>query len=50
MRKEAKRLKNKGISSILLSIDHFNRVSDVDRSEAVLIFLDHSFEMLDRRR
>lgn len=46
MKKEAKLLKDKGISSILLSIDHFNRVSDVGRSDAVLIFLDHSFEML----
>lgn len=46
MKKEAKLLRDKGISSILLSIDHFNRVSEVGRSEAVLIFLDHSFEML----
>lgn len=46
MKKEARLLKDKGVSSILLSIDHFNRVSDVGRSEAVLIFLDHSFEML----
>lgn len=46
MKKEAKLLKDKGVSSILLSIDHFNRVSEMGRSEAVLIFLDHSFEML----
>ncbi|WP_078323005.1 DUF3644 domain-containing protein [Mycobacteroides chelonae] len=46
MKKEAKLLKEKGISSILLSIDHFNRVSEVGRDDAVLIFLDHSFEML----
>jgi hypothetical protein len=46
LKKEAKLLKNKGISSILLSIDHFNRISEVGRSQAVLIFLDHSFEML----
>lgn len=46
MKKEAKLLKEKGISSVLLSIDHFNRVSEVGRSEAVLIFLDHAFEML----
>lgn len=46
MRKEARLLKAKAVSSLLLSIDHFNRVSEVGRSEAVLIFLDHSFEML----
>lgn len=46
MKKEAKLLKDKAVASILLSIDHFNRISEVARSEAVLIFLDHSFEML----
>lgn len=46
MKKEAKLLKDKGVASILLSIDHFNRVSEVGRCEAVLIFIDHSFEML----
>jgi len=46
MQKEAKLLKEKAINSLLLSIDHFNRVSDLGRFEAVLIFLDHSFEML----
>lgn len=45
MRKEAKLLKEKAVNSLLLSIDHFNRVSDLGRFEAVLIFLDHSFEM-----
>lgn len=44
--KKEELLKDKGVSSILLSIDHFNRVSDVGRSEAALIFMDHSFEML----
>lgn len=46
MQKEAKLLKTKAVASLLLAIDHFNRVSDVGRIEAVLIFLDHSFEML----
>jgi hypothetical protein len=46
VKKEAKLLKGKGVSSLLLSIDHFNRVFEVGRSEAVLIFLDHAFEML----
>lgn len=46
MRKEARLLKEKAFSSFLLSIDHFNRVTDVGRPEAVLIFLNHAFEML----
>ena len=45
MQKEAKLLKAKAVASLLLAIDHFNRVTDVGRIEAVLIFLDHSFEM-----
>lgn len=46
MIKEARLLKEKAVNSLLLSIDHFNRVTDVGRPEAVLIFADHSFEML----
>jgi hypothetical protein len=46
MKREAKLLLDKAINSLLLSIDHFNKTSDVGRAEAVLIFLDHSFEML----
>lgn len=46
MKREAKFLKEKALTSLLLSIDHFNGVSNLGRSEAVLIFLDHSFEML----
>src|SRR5580698_1388932 len=46
MRIEARLLKKKAISSLRLSIDHFNRVWGDGRHEAVLIFLDHSFEML----
>lgn len=46
MKKEARLLKSKAISSLLLSIDHFNRLSDVGRVESVLILMDHSFEML----
>lgn len=30
----------------MLAVEHFNRPSDLGRVEAVLIFLDHSFEML----
>lgn len=46
LKKEARLLKEKAISSLLLSIDHFNRVSELGRVNAVLILLDHSFEML----
>lgn len=46
MQKEAKLLKAKAVASLLLAIDHFNGVTDLGRLEAVLIFLDHSFEML----
>lgn len=46
MKKEVKLLKEKATNSLLLSIEHFNRPWDRGRSEAVLILLDHSFEML----
>ena len=46
MRKEVRHLREKAIDSLVLSIDHFNRPWGHVRTEAVLIFLDHSFEML----
>lgn len=46
MKKEARLLKSKAIASLLLCIDHFNRLSDTGRVEAVLVFMDHAFEML----
>jgi len=46
MKKEAKLLSEKAVNSLLLAIEHFNRPIDRGRAEAVLIFLDHSFEML----
>ncbi|MGD0290684.1 MAG: DUF3644 domain-containing protein [Candidatus Binataceae bacterium] len=46
MKKEARLLLGKAVDSFILSIDHFNRPSDVGRTSAVLILLDHSFEML----
>jgi hypothetical protein len=46
MKREARLLRNKATNSLLLAIGHFNRPSDLGRTEAVLIFLDHSFEML----
>jgi hypothetical protein len=46
MKKEVRLLRTKAIESLLLSIEHFNRPSDTGRVHAVLILLDHSFEML----
>lgn len=46
MKTEGKLLKNKAIDSLLLSIEHFNSIHDRGRLEAVLILLDHAFEML----
>lgn len=39
-------LEAKATASLTLSIEHFNRPWDLGRSDAVLIMLDHSFEML----
>jgi len=46
MKKRARLLFNKSIDSLLLSINHFNSPWDRGRKEAVLIFLDRSFELL----
>jgi len=46
LKKEAKLLLGKAVSSLILSVEHFNRPWDQGRVEAVLILLDHSFEML----
>ncbi len=46
MRREAKLLLEKAINSQILSIEHFNRPWDCGRPDAILILLDHSFEML----
>src|SRR5436190_12416600 len=46
MKKEARLLKDKSLSSLTISIEHFNRPWDVGRTDAVLMLLDHSFEML----
>ncbi len=46
MKREAKLLIEKAVNALILSIDHFNRPSDRGRVEAVLIFMDHAFEML----
>lgn len=46
MKKEAKHLFQKAIDSLTLSIELFNRPNDCGRVHGVLIFMDHSFEML----
>ena len=46
MKKEVRQLREKAINGLVLSIDHFNRPWNRGRTEAVLILLDHSFEML----
>lgn len=46
MKKEVRQLREKAINALVLSIDHFNRPWNLGRTEAVLILLDHSFEML----
>ena len=46
VKKEVRQLRERAITALVLSIDHFNRPWDRGRTEAVLIMLDHSFEML----
>jgi hypothetical protein len=46
MKKEAKHLYQKAVDSLILSIELFNRPYECGRTHGVLIFLDHSFEML----
>lgn len=46
MRKAAKLLLYKAVNSLTLSVEMFNRPWNKGRVEGVLIFLDHSFEML----
>lgn len=46
MKREAKILLDRGVSSLIVSIDSFNRPWDTGRVEGFLIMLDHSFEML----
>ena len=46
MKKEVKLLLEKAIDSLVLSAEHFNRPHDRGRVTAVLILLDHSYEML----
>lgn len=46
MKKEVRHLREKAVNALVLAIDHFNRPWGRGRTEAVLILLDHSFEML----
>lgn len=46
MKKETKLLKAKATNSLVLAVEHFNSLSDRGRTDAVLMLLDHSFEML----
>ena len=46
MKKEVRQLRQRALNSLALSAEHFNRPWDRGRTEAVLIFLGHSLEML----
>jgi hypothetical protein len=46
MKRESKLLLSKAANSLILSFEHFNRPWDRGRVEAVLILLDHAFEMI----
>lgn len=46
MRRESRLLLGKAVDSLILSIQHFNSPHNLGRISAVLILLDHAFEML----
>jgi hypothetical protein len=46
LRRDTRRFKQRALSSLLLAIEMFNRPYNVGRTEAVLILLQHAFEML----
>lgn len=46
MKRESRLLFTKAVDSLVLSIEHHNRPWDRGRIDAVLILLDHAFEML----
>lgn len=46
MKKEVRLLRDKAVDSLVLAVEIFNRPSDRGRPDAVLISLDHAFEML----
>lgn len=46
MKKEARLLKAKATSSLVLAVEHFNALNDRGRTDVVLMLFDHAFEML----
>jgi len=46
VRKEVRTLYAKAADSLVVAVDHFNRVWDRGRTETVLIMLDRAFELL----
>ena len=46
LRRETRRFRRRAISSLILAIELFNRPQDAARTEAVLILLQHAFEMI----
>lgn len=46
LKKYSAKLKQRALNSLLLAIELFNRPNDIGRTEAVLTFLHHAFEML----
>jgi hypothetical protein len=46
LKREVRLLHRKSLDSLVLAVEHFNRPSDTGRVEAVLILLDHAFELL----
>jgi hypothetical protein len=45
LRRDTRRFKRRAINSLLVAIEMFNRPHNIGRAEAVLILLQHSFEM-----
>lgn len=45
-KRDVKELRDRGINSLVLAIELFNRPHDTGRSEAVIMMLHHSFEQL----
>lgn len=45
MKREPKILLGKAVDALVLAVEHFNSASDRGREEAVLILLDHAFEL-----
>lgn len=46
MKRESRQLLEKAVDSAVIGVDHYNRLWDRGRTEAVLIFLDRAFELL----